>query len=288
MAAIDLSPRHLPCRIFHDHNIPCVVWFEDALAYYGVPTVVFDLYILVPDAEAAAQVLVREGWNLIPQEKGKIGNAYCRLTPPSPDSHKAQPPTSHSRTSNLPPPPDTSPPGPTTTVLLPAADWNFSLTGVDANNTKILGNTIFPPLAGLVDALIDSLLDCPIEQDMLRMHLGVQINYIYGRSPVLKEKAFAEQLLYEHRQYHLDVVSGMEHGTVPFILHQRSIREALRQRTHTLQECSAPNNKDLFRDRELEAKILASMPNPFVHMEGNRKDDGWEVYDTPEENEGNF
>ncbi|KAF1973757.1 hypothetical protein BU23DRAFT_639719 [Bimuria novae-zelandiae CBS 107.79] len=264
MATIDRKLRHLPCHILHDHSIPCVVWFEDAIAYYGVPTVLFDLYILVPDIETATQVLIRDGWNLVPQEKGKIGNADVDY----PQRH-------------------TSPPGPTTTVLLPAADWNFSLAGLGANNTKNLVNTIFPPLAGLVDALIDSLLDCPSDNYMLWSHLGVQIAYLYGWSPLLKEKGFAEQLMYEHRQYHLDVLFGMDHATWPFVSHQRKIREALRNRTHKLQECSAARSNESLFSREVQAKLLASMPDPFAHTEEDRKDGGgWEIFDNSKENGG--
>ncbi len=126
MAINKSNPRHQPCYVLHDHGIPCVVWFEDAIAYYGVPTVVFDLYVLVSDIEIAAQVLIQDGWTLVPQEKGKIGNANVdyaqrRLTPPSQDNHDAEIFKPHPHNSIL-PPPSTKPPGPTTAVLLPAAD----------------------------------------------------------------------------------------------------------------------------------------------------------------------
>jgi hypothetical protein len=285
MATTDRNPRHLPCHILHDSNLPCVVWFEDAIANYGVPTVVFDLYILVQDLETAAQVLVKSGWNLVLQEKGEIGNAIIdspqrRLTPPSQYIRKAELPTSHPRTSNFPPPlPDKSLPGPTTTVLLPAADWNFSLAEVGANDTKPLMYTVFPPLAGLVDALIDSLLDFSSGNAMFRNFLANQITYLYRWAPEQQEKMFAEQLRYEHRQYHLDVLSGMSHGTVPFVAHQRKIREASRQGTHVLQECT---NKALC-SREVEARLLAAMPNPFADMkEDVIIEDGWAIFDNPE------
>ena len=45
-----------------EEGIPSVVWFEDAIGHYGVPTVVFDLYLLVSDIDAAAEVLLRRGW----------------------------------------------------------------------------------------------------------------------------------------------------------------------------------------------------------------------------------
>lgn len=61
MANVDVNRRRLPCYILHSHNLPCVVWFEDAIGNYGVSTVVFDLYILVEDIEIAAQELLQNG-----------------------------------------------------------------------------------------------------------------------------------------------------------------------------------------------------------------------------------
>jgi hypothetical protein len=232
--------------------------------------------------EDAAQVLLQNGWNLVLQEKGKIGNAAVhypqrRLTPPSQDSHAPELPTSYPGTFNLLPPlPDTSLPGPTTTVLLSAADWNFSFAGADG--THALVDTFYPRLPSLVDALIDSLLDCPSANHVLQTHLAAEIASLYSWSPRLKEKAFAEQLAYEHRQYHLDVLFGMDHGTVQFISHQRSVREAARQRSQKIHECSAPDSRDLFT-RHRQAGILASMPKPAGGREGDGMDEhGWEIY----------
>lgn len=96
---------------------------------------------------------------------------------------------------------------------------------------------------------------------------------------MLKEASFAEQLAHERRQYHLDVLFGMDHGTVPFISHQRNVRQATRQRTQRLQECPSPNNKALF-SRELQARILSSMLKHPVDLEGDQEDEnGWEIYD---------
>jgi hypothetical protein len=270
-AIIDANPRHLPCHILHHHNIPCVVWFEDAIAIYGAPVVVFDLYILVPDIDTASSVLVQYGWSLVSQEKGKIGNATV-------DSHETRLPGS--------PVPDMPLPGPTTTVLLPAADWNFSLPRIGSIKIKPFVDIVVPPLTGLVDALIDSLLDCPSDHDMLKTHLAVQITSLYRWAPALKEKDFAEQIMYEHRQYHLDVLSGMDHGTVPFISHQRSIREALRQKKHVLQECSSGRDNEALFGKKVRERLLASMPKPRVNVEGDRKDDGWGVRSNLEEKGG--
>jgi hypothetical protein len=265
-AIIDANPRHLPCHILHHHNIPCVVWFEDAIAVYGAPVVVFDLYILLPDIDTTSSILIQHGWSLVSQEKGKIGNATVdfpqrRLTPPSQDDYETGLPGS--------PLSDMTLTGLTTTVLLPAADWNFSLPEIGSIKMKSLAGTVVPPLTGLVDALIDSLLDCPSDHDVLKTHLAVHITSLYRWAPELKEKAFAEQMTYEHRQYHLDVLSGMDHGTVPFINHQRSIREALRQKKHVLQECSSGRGNEALFGKKVRKRLLASMPKPRVNVDGN-------------------
>lgn len=73
------------------------------------------------------------------------------------------------------------------------------------------------------------------------------------------------KLRYEHRQYHLDSLSGMSTGTWPFARHEFEIREKLRQGTWELRDCSAyRDNEDLFgqaridRFRASQAKYLHS------------------------------
>jgi len=43
-------------------RIPCVIWAEDALAHYGVPTVCFDLFLLVHDSAQATKCLTDGGF----------------------------------------------------------------------------------------------------------------------------------------------------------------------------------------------------------------------------------
>lgn len=69
-------PRHLPCAILREKGIPCLVWFEDAIAPYGVPTVVFDLHLLVPDIHEAARALFENGW----ADAGQLKSTYHFLT----------------------------------------------------------------------------------------------------------------------------------------------------------------------------------------------------------------
>lgn len=58
------DPRYEPCDILLRAGIPCKVWGEDVLTFYGVPTVVFDLFVLVPSPEMASQALKDQGYVL--------------------------------------------------------------------------------------------------------------------------------------------------------------------------------------------------------------------------------
>jgi hypothetical protein len=224
--------RYKPCLIFNDNQVPYVIWFEDALFHYGVPTVLFDLYILVTNIDVAADCLIKAGWTVDTQSPHRIGSVEVEIPQQrlmAPDSQ-------------------------TTTVLLLASDWKFPLTSDSALERvpfdELPGQTLsFSPLSGLLDALMESWLDGPGDDDpsdSLLLYLAVQINYLYGHAPALKERSFANQLKYEHRQFHFDVLAGMS-TTLPFRKHQRGIRDALLQGRYELRECSAPrDNEDLF------------------------------------------
>ncbi|OJJ41820.1 hypothetical protein ASPWEDRAFT_99066 [Aspergillus wentii DTO 134E9] len=233
--------RHLPCQVFSDNNIPYVVWFEDALHYHGVPTVVFDLFILVPDIDidVAADCLVKSGWIVDTERPHRIGNAIV----------------------DLPQRPVISPDRHTRTVLLPAADWKFHLstdTVLEKVPLEDSAKTVpYPPLAALLDSLIESWLDCPAEDSGLLIHLACQYGYLYQYVPAVKERSFAEKMRYEHRQFHNDVLSEMKAGTLPFRKHERAIRDALVRGEYEITECSAPkDNADLF-DVGKEERLLA-------------------------------
>lgn len=95
------------------------------------------------------------------------------------------------------------------------------------------------------------------------MQFTVLIGYLYDYVPALKEKSFAEQLKYENRQYHYDCLSGMSTGTLPFIRHERKIRDALREGTFQLCDCSADQEDESLFNNKVQARILASMPKAF-------------------------
>ncbi|KIX09487.1 uncharacterized protein Z518_00567 [Rhinocladiella mackenziei CBS 650.93] len=192
MTLSNSNPRHLPCALLRSQGIRCVVWFEDAIAHYGVPTAVFDL---------------ADGLSCNENKRLETPCMQYALSPPTQNSIR--------RAGEL--------PGPTTTVLLRAEDWNFDL------EQHCSPDTVIPPLAPLLDALIDSWLDSPDDNLMLRMHLGCMIAYLYGYAPELQQETFAAQLKKEHRQYHYDVRSEMTTGTAPFLNRQRQVREESRK-----------------------------------------------------------
>ena len=190
------EPRYKASRVFSDHQVPHALWFEDALVYYGVPTAVFDLYILVVDIDFASDILAMAGWTFDMQGPHRIGNAEVDLEV-FPQQRLI------------------SPDNQTRTVLLPAADWKFPLT----LDTPLQHPTVkndpsqrvpLPPLPGLLDALIECWLDCPSDDSMLLLGMDCQIFYLYGHAPALK-KSFAEQM-----KYHFDVLMGFHAGTVRF------------------------------------------------------------------------
>lgn len=202
------------------------MWFEDAIASYGVPAVVFDLHLLVADIIEAASALMESGWTDAGPLNSKfhflMGSiAQRRLNPPGHGTAVKQNPEPRV---GPPPLPSKELPGPTTTVLLPAADWN-----VPVEKLRLFSSDSFvPPLNLLVDALIDSLLDAPTNT-LLRMRLSTYVAYLYGYCTALKTQNFSENLSRDHRQFHYDKLSRQTSVTIPFVKEQRLIRDAIRE-----------------------------------------------------------
>ncbi|KAI0473420.1 hypothetical protein GGR56DRAFT_530803 [Xylariaceae sp. FL0804] len=233
------SPRLAPCELLQQKSIPSTVWFEDALAYYGVPTVVFDLHLLVPDITQAAEVLRQEGW--LPETPGIFsflhGSCplrFCLLARPRADASDRRPRSPHSnRRVDL--------------VLLPAADWAVSMqTLVEAS-----ANGFVPPLHTLADSLIAAALDSPDDSELQR-HLFLMLAWLYAHVEAVKAAVFVDELDPVHRQFHLDCVSGeMKLWSIAFIKHERRVRDEVRKGHYELRHCSAlqtGENKALFDD----------------------------------------
>jgi hypothetical protein len=48
--------------VLYGAGIPACIWLEDALLQFGIPTVVFELFLLVPDVDAAVRALISAGY----------------------------------------------------------------------------------------------------------------------------------------------------------------------------------------------------------------------------------
>lgn len=227
---LDLAPlanlRYEPCTILRARQVPYVIWFEDALHCYLVRTGMFQLYLLVENLNQAAEALVQAGWTLQTLAAAKIGHAQVdspqrRLLPPEPDETRIPP-------VELGAIPASAPEMPPETVLLQARDWYFDLS---TGATIPTGTQIcIPRLPNLLDSLLEAWMEDAVESSsLLWSRLAVLIGYLYTYNPCVKSLDLTKHLKYEHRQYHIDALSGnFERGTMDWYRHQKIIRNALR------------------------------------------------------------
>lgn len=98
------NSRFQVCRLLKDSNITHCIWAEDALAFHGIPTVVFALYLLTEDISAAAQLLVENGYT-----KRRCQKDYL----PIPEFSERYFPTDATDDNSV--------------VLLSPSDWNYDM-----------------------------------------------------------------------------------------------------------------------------------------------------------------
>ena len=253
-----LETRYTTCRILEESGIPCVVWHEDALRYYGVKTGLFDIYILVPDVLKATETLVHRGYNLVPAkplDKARISETMDiaqRLKIPGVSNNRA-----HLGID------------PADVLLSPMKDWDFTLPVTSSPRPSFI-----PPLPDLNEILLDKWLDNFDIESGFRMRLAYYLGYLSSYIPVYWSHEFAQILRLDHRQYHADLLSGMTMFTEPCRQHQRKIRDLIRTGQYELCECSASKeNEWLFTDA-VAARLLAKMSR--VNTSSGNKDPSME------------
>ncbi|KAK2617039.1 hypothetical protein QQS21_000133 [Conoideocrella luteorostrata] len=238
-----IPPRYAPCFVLQKAQVLCVIWFEDALWHHGVPTCVFDLYLLVRDIDLAAEVLLNKGWKDAPPPTKFTFNfldphpEIARRRLDAPGANEINPPGEVS-------------PEPATTVLLKAADFKFPAEKFAPTPASLEG--YFPPLPVLTDALIDSLLDAP-HDCRLQSYMALQLSYLYGYVCELKEQSFSKVIKYENRQFHHDALSGVSVGTLPIITIERQVRDELRKECRMEGRLSTSTTAPLRRVASIEA-----------------------------------
>lgn len=185
--AAAFAPRFASCGILFGAGIPACVWFEDALSNVGVPTMVFDLFLVVADVELAAQKLMDAGYQRT--------EPTLALRPISLFSNRFAPPM------------QTSDDGTTPLVLLPAEDWLYDLPATTDDMTDW-----FPPLAHLLAALIAKWLDLDAQESMLRLRIAIFIGYIYEHVKAVRQPGFEDALPRKYWTFHFDQVQGINAG----------------------------------------------------------------------------
>lgn len=258
-------PRYEACVTLYQNDIAYVVWFEDALWYYQVPTAAFHLYLLVLDLDRATDVLVSSGWTLDTLSRSKIAHidvstAQHRLSLPQP---QAEMPIEIHTT-----PPSSMPQAPVhdRIVLLLATDWYFDLA---SNSTATIVSSIhLPRLPILLDCLIEALLEEDSDKAPIQGYIACQVAYLYEHNSKVKSKGFGSRLRHEHRQFHFDTVAGLPTVTRPGIRHEQSVRDALLEGSRTLCDLSI-TEEELMRGLPPKPKLPSSYtePMPLDHQD---------------------
>ena len=160
-------PRYRAPQLLLDKGIPCVIWAEDALAHYGVPTECFDLFLLVHDPTQAAKCLMAGGF--------RVGSNDCYKDIPELDEDVPRfiDPAYRqiSSLSNI----------ESCVALLSAQDWGYMLP------SDTVGLSSFPPLNALFDSLVHTWLDAPTA--IFALHFIVHIGYLLEYVPAIRDPA---------------------------------------------------------------------------------------------------
>ena len=223
----DDDPRYDACMVLYDAGIPCLIWGEDALALYGVPTIILELFLLVHDPERAARSLEAVGYS-----RTKVNPRFEHIPQLSIHAPRlAIPPKgSNIKGGDLTEVDESNTVG---VVLLSAREWKYNLCR-DVTETQ----TYMAPLAVFLDCLIEVYLDLTTADLPLRDHLAVWINYLYVYVKELRAPGFEEQLRPENRQLHFDMLS--KENEDHFYLsatrcqqYHQDVREKIRRQEHS-------------------------------------------------------
>ncbi|KAL2169373.1 hypothetical protein VTG60DRAFT_6079 [Thermothelomyces hinnuleus] len=185
-----LPPHYAACELLYRGGMPAAVWLEDALSRHGVPTLVFDLFLLVPDVDAAAQVWISAGYR-----RGQLGLALRDIRQFENLYFPPRAITANKHEESI---PDTG------VILLPASEWFHELPATAQDMTDW-----FPTLPQLLTALIAKWLSLEEQESDLRLRIAVYLGYIYQYIDAVKAPGFEEQLPRDYRLFHADQLQGI-------------------------------------------------------------------------------
>ena len=210
----DKDPRFDPCDCLLRVGIPCKIWGEDVLCFYGVPTGVFDLFLLVSDPEEASKRLVDQGYiRTTPNERftyiPELSSQVPRLVASSLAGKLMESFSISSDASDPLGADDTILPG---VVLLPATDWNYPLPRSVAELHELI-----PSLHEYFDCIVEKWMDVPANMDSLRSHLAIHIVYHSLYLDEVWTEGFEKEIRKEHRQLLYDLLADGAGGPVDLV-----------------------------------------------------------------------
>ncbi|KAL9053540.1 MAG: hypothetical protein Q9162_004707 [Coniocarpon cinnabarinum] len=190
--------RHEAARVLSkDAAIPSFIWMEDAVAQYDVPTVIFDVWLLVPNVEKAAQVLQRAGWTrtevLPPKQRMKKLIADCQaFVSPSVHFFDNAPDRRHDLT-----------------ILLPVEQWGLTLPDTPPKEAVPYVPHLYEILNSMMAMYISLDPDGHEGNDAFRDHIGVLIGYCYMYSEQTRDLELDQQWLdRKFLQLHYDLLEN--------------------------------------------------------------------------------
>jgi hypothetical protein len=246
-------PRYTPCRVLKERGISCLVWFEDALAYYGVDTGCFDVHVIVNDVDAAQAVLTANG-----------GWVCLSPAPRSQFLRDIQPQLRFlQRPLNVALPPGVPANQVLTLVLMPAALWGGAIVLPDVAAPEYQQPGLddhwpfIPRLPDLVNGLLTQWLDAlPAERPTLRRYVELWISAVLNQVSLVREdRDFVARLAPENRQLFLDMLAGIDLTPAATHAHERAVRGDIRAGKHALQACSVSKDDERYFTPSQKARI---------------------------------
>ena len=193
------------CRLLHSEGLPCTIWGEDALAHHGIPTFVFDVFLLVNDVEKSKQTLLKHGFEPAPPNPrfkriAALSSNAVRIAKPV-----AQLDSNGQNESEL-----EAADRQTGVILLLARDWHYEIP--KHSSTSISDS--FPSLWDHLNSLISVYQSqSPTDYAMI-CHIAVHIGYFYLYTDEIWQPDSEKHLLLENRQLHLDYLAGKRNVVV--------------------------------------------------------------------------
>ena len=211
--SLEFDARYDACRVLSSVGIASMIWGEGALAILGVPTILWDVFILVEDPKIAAQYILKYGFvrtkpNPRFEDVPEIAIAPRLAAPlPSKPSSKTPPPVEVCKDISN----DASGTGneladaqsteDTGVVLLSAKYWPHNTLGQSHQS-------FVPRTCEMLNCLISTYMGAM--EFVFREYIAIHISYFYMYVQSVRNPGFETLLLKESRQLHFDMLHSKD------------------------------------------------------------------------------